>query len=616
MFIKQVNKKNKDSDKIYTYYRLVHTYKVGKKVRQQNILNLGKLDDVPRESYKLLANRIEEIITGTESIFSDISEDLEKQAQYFAGQIIKKGVFPVKKKKKQVSKDLGKSYQEVDIESMEQTESRTIGGEWLVKQAFDTFELGVLFKDIGMSEKETVVAEQLLTSKMLHPSSELETERWLKENSGTSELYQVDDDHPVSRYRLYKAAEKMYNHKEKIEKYLYSKSYDLFSGRGQIVIYDLTNMYFEGQMRGSKKSAFGRSKEKRSDCRLIGLALAIDSVGFVRYSKIYPGNIAEAKTFEEMLRDITGEFKTEEEVPVIIMDAGIATQDNLEIIKQHKYDYVCVSRSFPAEYTALTENATQLQDNRGHKIEVSKVWDEDKQEVFLQIKSEQKQLKEDSIDEKITQRFLERMQYLKEGLSIPRRTKKTTAVHETVGRIKDQFSKVAKYYKISYEEDKQMGVITNIVWEKQPGKQRPKGEYFLRYSKEILTDKQIWDLYNLTREVEACFRFLKTDLNIRPIYHQIDEYIEPHIWLGIFVYQIAHYIRLKLKDKDIRYSWKTIVEKMQSQQVSIVSLNSKSHEKIFTKLVTRPSCDQQSIYDALNFKHRPFIRKTKVVPQL
>ena len=113
-----------------------------------------------------------------------------------------------------------------------------------------------------------------------------------------------------------------------------------------------------------------------------------------------------------MLRDITGEFKTEEDVPVIIMDAGIATQNNLEIIKQHKYDYVCVSRSFPAEYTALTENATQLQDNLGHKIEVSKVWDEDKQEVFLQIKSEQKQLKEDSIDEKITQRFLERMQYL------------------------------------------------------------------------------------------------------------------------------------------------------------------------------------------------------------
>ena len=616
MFIKQVKKKNKNSEKVYTYYRLVHTYKVGKKVRQQNILNLGKLEDVPQDSFKLLSNRIEEIITGTESMFSEISDNLEKQAQHLANQIIKKGVFPVKKKKRAISQELSGDYQEVNINSMEQLESKSVGGEWLVKQAFDEFEIEGLFKGIGMTDKETAIAEQLLTTKMIHPSSELETERWLKENSGSTELYSTDDDHPVSRYRLYKAADHMYKHKDDIEKHLYSKTNDMFSGRSQIVIYDLTNMYFEGQMKGSKKSKFSRSKEKRNDCRLIGLALAIDSLGFVRYSRIYPGNIGEPKTFEEMLNDVVKQFSLDAEIPIIIMDAGIATEDNLKIIKQRKYDYVCVSRSFPSEYTKLTENATQLEDNRGHKIEVSKVWVEGKQEMFLQIKSQQKQLKEESMDEKLSQRFLERMVYLKEGLSLPRRTKKITAVHETVGRIKDQNSKVAKNYKITYQEDKQKGLITDIKWEKQEGKQRPKGEYFLRYSKEVLTDKQIWDLYNLTREVEACFRFLKTDLNIRPIHHQKDEYIEPHIWLSVVVYQIAHYIRLKLKEKNIKYSWKTIVEKMQSQQVSIVSLNKKGHEKIYTKLITRPSVDQKSIYDALGFKHRPFIRKTKVVPQL
>ena len=607
------------SDKLYTYYRLVHTYKVGKKVRQQNVLNLGKLEDVPRESYKILANRVEEILTGTESLFFDIPDNIENRAQQIAGQIIKKGVFPVKKKKRYVSQELTESYQEVDMNSMEQLESRSIGGEWLVKQAFDKFEVEELFKNIGMTEKETVIAEQLLTTKMIHPSSELETERWLKENSGSSELYATDDDHPVSRYRLYKAAIHMYKHKGEIEKYLYSKRYNMFSGRSKIVIYDLTNIYFEGQMRMSKKAEFGRSKEKRYDCRLIGLALAIDSLGFVRYSRFYQGNIGEPTTFEEMIDDFVKQFETfetNEDVPIIIMDAGIATEDNLNIIKQRKYDYVCVSRSFPSEYSELTENATQLQDNRGHKIEATKVLIEDKQEVFLQIKSEQKKLKENSMDEKITQRFLERMEYLKEGLSKPRRTKKITAVHETVGRIKDQYSKVAKRYKITYQEDKQKGVITNIKWEKQKNKQRPKGEYFLRYSKEILTDKQIWDLYNLTRKVEACFRFLKTDLNIRPIHHQKDEYIEPHIWLGIMAYQIAHYICLKLKEKDIDYSWKTIVEKMQSQQLSLMSINKKGDEKIYSKLITLPSIDQQNIYNALGFKRRPFIRKTKVVPQL
>ena len=499
---------------------------------------------------------------------------------------------------------------------MEQLESRTIGGEWLVKQAFDEFDIEGIFKQTGMSDKETVIAQQLLTAKMLHPSSELETERWLVENSGIRELYSIDDDHPASRYRLYKAAVHLYKHKEEIEEYIYSKTYTMFSGRDQIVIYDLTNMHFEGQMRMSKKAGFGRSKQKRNDCRLIGLAMAIDSLGFIRYSRLYRGNIGEPATFEDMLDDVQKQFAPGKETPMVIMDAGIAIEENLEILKARKYDYVCVSRVFPSGYTKLTREATQLEDNRGHKIEVTKVWEQERKETFLQVKSQQKQLKEESMDEKLSQRFIERMEYLKQGLSIPRRTKKTAAVHEKVGRIKDQYSKVAKYYKITYQEDKQKGVITDIKWEKQQEKQRPKGEYFLRYSKEVLTDKQIWDMYNLTREVEACFRFLKTDLSIRPIHHQKDEYIEPHIWLGIVAYQIAHSIRLKLKENNIKYSWKTIVEKMQSQQVSIVSINKKGHEKIYAKLVTRPSVDQQDIYDTLGFKYRPFTRKTKVVPQL
>lgn len=615
MFVKKIKKTNKGSDKVYIYYRLVHTYKIGKTVRQQNIINLGKLEDVPSENFKLLANRIEEILTGTVSIFSTISKELDNKAQHFADEIIKKGVFPIKAKQRDVSQDLTEDYQEVNMNSMEQTESRSIGGEWLVKQAFNEFELGGLFKDIEMTNKESAIAQELLTAKLIHPSSELESERWIKENSGVTELYSTGDLHPVTRYRLYKVATHMYNHKEKIEDYMYSKTYDMFSGRSNIVIYDLTNMYFEGQMKGSKKAKFGRSKEKRYDCRLVGLALAIDSLGFVRYSKIYPGNIGEPKTFEKMIEDVVKQF-TKQDAPMIIMDAGIATDDNLKVLKGFKYDYVCVSRSTPVDYIKQSENATELKDNRGHKIEVIKVWDKDKKETFLQIKSEQKQLKENSMDEKITQRFEESLKYLREGLTIPRRLKKIVAVHEKVGRLKDQNSKVAKLYKITYKEDNEKGVVTDIEWERQKEKQKPKGEYFLRYSKEVLTDKQIWDMYNLTREVESCFRFLKTDLNIRPIHHQADKYIEPHIWLGIVAYQIGRFVRLKLKENGINYSWKTIVEKMNSQQISIISIDTKEQGKIYTKLITRPSVEQQAIYNALGFKHRPFTRKTKVVTHL
>ncbi len=616
MFIKKIVKKNPNSDKLYTYYRLMHTYKVGGKVRQQIIINLGKLGDVAKEDHKRLANRIEEVLTGNSSLFSDLSDELENKAQHFVSEIVRKGIFPAKQKKRSISKDIKENYCEVDVNSIEQQSSLSIGGEWLVKQAFEDFDMKELLSSVEMNDTECSVAQQLLMARLLHPSSELETRRWLKESSAAGELFPISDARGVSRYRLYKAAEKMYQHKDTIEQEIYSKTCNMFSGRSKIVIYDLTNMYFEGQMSGSRKAKHGKSKEKRSDCRLVGLALAIDSLGFFRYSSIYPGNIYEPDTFENMLKEVVSQFANDDEIPMVIMDAGIAIDDNIKVLKNLHYDYVCVSRTLPGGYENVFDEPTVLSDNRKNKIEVTKVYDKEKQEVFLHIKSDRKRLKEQSMESKTTERFIERLQHLKEGLSMPRRTKKITTVHESIGRIKDQFSRVAKNYKISYVEDNEKGVVTDIIWQKKSDTQRPKGEYFLRFSKEKLTEEQIWDNYNLTREVEACFRVLKTDLNIRPIHHQLDQYIEPHIWLGVVAYQFTRFVRLRLKAKDINYSWSTIVEKMKTQQLSVVSINKKGNSKIYAKLITRPSIDQQSIYDALGYKHRPFVRKTKVVPQL
>jgi len=95
------------------------------------------------------------------------------------------------------------------------------------------------------------------------------------------------------------------------------------------------------------------------------------------------------------------------------------------------------------------------------------------------------------MDKKITERFLEKLSYLNEGLKLPRRTKKTIKVHESIGRLKDQYSKVAKLYNIEYQEDKEKEVVTNIIWTKIKGREKPKGQYFLRYSKENLTEKEI-----------------------------------------------------------------------------------------------------------------------------
>ncbi|MCF6358850.1 MAG: hypothetical protein L3J54_13700 [Draconibacterium sp.] len=232
------------------------------------------------------------------------------------------------------------------------------------------------------------------------------------------------------------------------------------------------------------------------------------------------------------------------------------------------------------------------------------------------MKSSQKKKKEQSIDEKLTVRLEAQLQDIKDKLPNPRALKKTEKVHEKVGKIKAKLSRVGWLYNIKYTENKEKGIVTDIIWKRIKEREKPKGEYFLRYTKTTVSENDVWQVYNLIREVEAVFRCLKTDLDIRPIYHQIDEFIEPHIWLGITAYQIVNYIKTTLKDNDINYSWTTIVQKMKSMQSSIVSVNNSNNEKIYVKLCSRPTADQIRIFDALNFKHRPFVRKTKVVPQL
>ena len=616
MFIKKITKQDRAGNNAYTYYRLVRSYKVGNKNRQQTICQLGKLETVPKKHHKLLADRIESILLGSNELLFNLPSDIESSAKKFAQKIIDKGIFSVSKKTKPVSlfKEIEEDYQTININSQEELESKSIGGEYLVKQAFDKLDIDSIFQSTGMNKNESGIAQMLLTGRLIHPASELETERWLAENSGIKEVYDLKDNHPATRHRLYKAATHLYKNKDFIEKSFYNKVSNIFSQHNKIVIYDLTNMYFEGQMLQSDKAKFGRSKQKRNDRRIISLALAIDSIGFVRDSKIYEGNISESDTFESMINDVSLSFSKDGDKPLVVMDAGISKEENLEFLTKKNYDYICVSRTKQREYTKLTDNATILHDNRGNKIEVTKSSVASKNDMFLHIKSEQKVLKEKSMEDKISERFLESMEYLKNGLIIPRRLKKIIPVHEKVERIKKQFSKVAKNYKITYTENQETGLVTDIQWELREDRRNPNGEYFLRYSKENITEKQIWDSYNMTRDVEATFRCLKTDLDIKPIHHQKDAYIEPHIWIGIFAYQIVNYIRIQLKESEINYSWTSIRQIMEGQNCSLNSAKTKDGT-LYSKLCTAPNLKQSKIYSALNYKSRPFVNKTKVVTQ-
>jgi len=621
MFIRKITKQNKNSNKVYEYYRLVHSYRLGNKTRQQSLLNLGTLEGLDREKHKALADRIEAILTGATSLFDCTDLTVNDMAHKFARQIKEKKIFTPalatadnKAKIGEEKTDGDSQMMMVDISTIDKEDDKEIGGPWLCKQTFDLLKLNEIFEKIGLDEKQIYQCYSLLTAKMIHPSSELESERWMHENSALSELYGSQG--VPSRYKMYQVTEQLYGKKKIIEKHIYDSSEDMFSSQNKIVIYDLTNMYFEGRMQGAKKAKHGRSKEKRSDCKLVGLSMAIDSFGFVRHCQIYQGNISEPDTLTKLLDEVKSKLSFEPDKPMVVMDAGIATEDNLNMLAEKKYDYVCVSRTKIKDYDLVSDKEILIKSRLGQPIHIKKIKCTKRNETMLYVRSEQKALKEESMDAKRTKRLEEALQYIKEGLSLPRRMKKIEKIHERIGRLRQQYPSVAKLYEINYIEDKKLDVVTDITWIRNETKETSKGVYFLRYSRQKLTEKQIWDMYNMTREVESTFRCLKTDLNIRPIFHQKDKWIEAHIWLGIIAYQAVNTIRQKLKAQGIHYSWKTIVEKMKSQQSSLISIKVQGEQMLYARVCSRPQKTVAEIYDALNYKHRPYVRKTNVVTQM
>jgi transposase len=452
---------------------------------------------------------------------------------------------------------------------------------------------------------------------MIHPSSELEISHWLKNNSSLCEplSLQKTPDHR----KLYKAASALYRHKDKVEDFLYQHFSSKYPDRMRLCLYDLTNFYFEGRKEGSTLAQYGRSKEKRKDAKLVSLALLTDGRGFVRRSKIYKGNISEPSTMQAVISEletaITKDTSLFNSKPVVVMDAGIATEENLKTLREKGFDYICVSRSSLKDYSLPEKGAKIVFDNRNHPIELSIVeaTGKDDGDLYLYVKSQQKQQKEASMSSKLTGRFVQELENIKSSLSKKRGTKQEGAVNQRIGRLKQKYPSISKLYEIELKVD-QNKTVTDIIYE-QSKAGAEEGVYFIRCSGRLLTEELIWEIYNILREIESTFGCLKTDLEIRPIHHIKDENTEAHIFLGIVAYQLVHAIRSELKQKGINHCWRRIRNIMSFQTIVTTRMKLENKDSLVLRNVTRPNMEQTKIYSALKYKQtNPKMTKKAVVP--
>jgi hypothetical protein len=609
MFVKPLIKYNKGTRQRYNVYQLCESFRLDGRIRHRVIIGLGKLEELPGEELKkLLGKRIEELLTGQgrQLGLCEADEKVEELAQYYYGQIKKKYRYDVGQE--------GREWQTVDMSTLKNKDGREIGSEWLCLQAFEQLEISRFLRKGKWEEEDISLASTHIISRAVYPASELKTVSFIKENSAVCEITGYDKA-KITKDKLYGISHKLYSVKEGLENYLSRRTSELFDLDDKLILYDLTNTYFEGRMQNSKLSRFGRSKEKRKDAKLVVLAVVINREGFLKYSHIFEGNMSDSKTLETIVKALGEKTSSSGRKPVVVMDAGIATEENLEMLRGKHYDYMCVSRSNLKQYRADTSTPVEIKDKKGQPIELMKVkTEEDNADKYLWVRSKVKALKENSMNGLLSQRFEEGVQNIGEGINKKGGTKKLDKVHQRIGRLKQKYPSVHKYYDITVEDDGK-GMATSISCKHKQGEDPDKnaGIYFLRTTLNENEEQTLWAIYNVIREVEYTFRVLKTDLDLRPIYHKTDEGAMAHLHLGILAYWLVSTIRYQLKQKGYNHDWKEIVRTMNTQKCVTTRVENIQGHTISVRQCTEPTKKAMHIYNLMNYKTAPFYRKKSVV---
>lgn len=610
MFIKPFPKYNKTTKERYTIYRLCESYRIDGHIRHRNIIGFGKLDELPGDDLKKqLASRVVEILKHgpTRLNLGGVDKKVEELALYFYNEIKKKQRYDVGQK--------GSEWETVDMTSLKNTDAREVGAEWLCKQAFDQLGMSNFLRNNGWTEERVSLAATHIISRAVYPASELKTVSYIKENSAVCEL-SGHDRKKVSKDRLYAISHKLYSVKDKLEQYLSRQTNELFDLEDKIILYDLTNTYFEGQMKGSCLAKFGRSKEKRKDARLVVLAVVVNREGFLKYSNIFRGNMTDSKTLGTVVGALSRQTSFSDRKPIVVMDAGIATEDNIQMLRDQGYDYMCVSRSNLKEYYADIESRpVTIKDKREQPIELLKVKCSKNNDHYLWVKSHAKALKENSMNGLLSQRFEEGAENIDAGINKKGGTKKLEKVYERIGRLKQKYPSVHKYYDITVTDNGQ-GTATGVSCSHKKGHDPDKkaGIYFLRTSLDENDEKTLWFIYNTIREIESTFRVLKTDLDLRPIYHKTDEATMAHLHLGLLAYWLVSTIRHQLKQKGYNSDWNEIIRVMGTQKCVTTSMTNIDQQVVSVRKCTEPNTKARQIYDLMGYKHAPFYRKKSVVP--
>jgi len=595
MFIRESKTKNKKTGKVYIKHSLVESVRTERGPRQRVVLTLGRLA-VDREHWKQLATALEAFLSGKEELMFlagfELSEEVlseiartrsvarTHQARLGCTLVIEEGSpDPV--------------YQEVDVMSVQCSDSRSLGPELAAHQAWELLEFDQLLGRCGFSPREQALAATVIWGRLIQPGSDLSTWQWLRERSSLSEFFEADISR-VHKDQVYKIADKLLLHKDRLEEELYERQSALFPGRESLFLFDLTNFYFEGNCAENELAKRGKSKEKRQQNPLVSLALLVDQDGFPVKSKVYKGNIGEPVTLKEVLAGCGLLDRDNLFLPTIAMDRGIATKENIALLREYNFPFVVIERAdrrhpYADEFIQRDQFDT-IEDSKGQKIHLKKIGNQ------VLCTSEARKEKEKAMADRWVVKAEEDLKKLKESVR-KGSFKKPEVICDRLDKIKTRYPRFNEVFSADYAETDQTLTYRQTEPEDDPAKLH--GCYVIEFDQVDGDAESIWRTYTTLTRVEAAFRSMKTDLGTRPVYHQGGQRTEAHLFLSILAYHMLINIEHRLKAAGESMRWHTLREHLVSHQRSTIIWTNKEKETWSKRVSGTPEMRHLQIYGKL-----------------
>lgn len=626
MYIRESKTRNKKTGKVYVKHSLVESIRTPNGPRQRTVMQLGQLT-LPRKSWPPLAAELERRIAGQETLPA-IGAGLSKGVLLAADEAMKEFGARTELKAGNIKTEATADYLSINKNSVTSSYSRSIGAELLVHDCWHKLGFPKFLKKLKFSPYECSLAEAAVAARLIHPGSDLDTWQWIRSQSAIGELT-PENLEKVCRNRVYNIADKLWAHHTEIENHLADSLQRLYSCGDRLFLFDLTNLYLEGQALGNTLARRGKSKEKRSDCKLVSLALAVDSRGFPLFSRVYPGNISEPSTLKDILEDagyLDEQPLLKFEKPTIVMDRGIATKDNIQLMLDNDIAYIVVERgarnqSHLASFKNVEKDPlfTKIERCKQPPVWVKKVDGEREGTVQVLCMSKGKREKEKAMEQRWEERAREDLLNLQRSIQ-KGNIKAENKILRKLGRLEERYPKFNRYFEVNLVAEeiektaskrkspikiKELSFTRKAVFEPPPEETNPLlGTYVIETVHRHLSAEEIWSLYMTLTRVEKAFRSMKTDLGTRPVFHQLAERTEAHLFISVVAYGILSCIEHRLLENEEHRSWPTIRQAMQTHRRTTVIMTDDKGRIHHLRQTASPEAVHLEIYRKLNIDHR------------